>query len=292
MNHDRPMVAQRRCARRRPGATTLLAALLLATVGAGASFGLQLHDAAPAGADGCAPSLSVSKTSGLAPGGEAVSVSGSCFDLNKGVYVAFCVVPPPGSLPTPCGGGIDQSGEGGLSHWISSNPPPEGVDLAVPYGPGGSFRVTMTPSAALNKTVDCRRVSCAIVSRNDHTRSGDRSQDVVIPVTFAADAPVALPAPAPATVPLPTPTTAPDTTTTTVPGTTPSTEPPASETTTAVGTESGDTAELLAAPVASDGGSGSGGAAVAVLVVVLVLLVGAGGLGWRVVRRRSCPSAT
>jgi cobalamin biosynthesis Mg chelatase CobN len=152
----------------------------------------------------------------------------------------------------------------------------------------------MTPSAALNKTVDCRRVSCAIVSRNDHTRTGDRSQDVVIPVTFAADAPVALPAPAPATVPLPAPTAAPDTTTTTVPETTASTEPPTSETTTAVGADSGDTAELLVAPVASDGGSSSGGAAVAVLavVVVVLLLVGAGGLVWRAVRRRSGPSAT
>ena len=33
--------------------------------------------------------------------------------------------------------------------------------------------------------VDCRVVSCSIVTRADHTRAGDRRFDVAVPVTFA-----------------------------------------------------------------------------------------------------------
>ena len=33
---------------------------------------------------------------------------------------------------------------------------------------------------------DCREVRCAVVTRADHTRSEDRSQDVRVPVSFAS----------------------------------------------------------------------------------------------------------
>lgn len=145
----------------------------------------------------CAPSLNVSRTQGLNPAGEQVTISGSCFDVNKGIYVALCVVPPPGALPQPCGGGVDMDGVSGASHWISSNPPPYAIGLTQPYGPGGSFNVQLRPVAAINASVDCRRVQCAIVTRNDHTRGSDRSQDVFVPVTFAEPAPTPPPPPPP-----------------------------------------------------------------------------------------------
>jgi hypothetical protein len=131
--------------------------------------------------------LTVSQTSGLARAGETVTVSGSGYDVNKGIYVAYCVDNGAGAVPTPCGGGADTSGSLGASHWISSNPPSYGEGLAVPYGAGGSFRVQIKVTTKIGD-IDCTKRKCSVVTRNDHTRGGDRSQDVRIPVTFAAAA--------------------------------------------------------------------------------------------------------
>jgi hypothetical protein len=148
--------------------------------------------------------LRASRTDQLDPAGERVTVSGSGYDVSKGIYVAYCVVPPPGMPPGPCGGGEDRAGASGASAWISSNPPPYGVGVATPYGPGGSFTVEVFVRPELNPTTDCRRVRCAIVTRNDHTRSSDRSQDLFLPITFRAESPgPAGPAPAPAPAPAP-----------------------------------------------------------------------------------------
>ena len=185
--------------------------------------------------------LTVSQVHGLSPAGQTVSVAGLGYDTNKGVYVALCVIPPRDVLPTPCGGGIDMEGQAGASQWISSNPPSYGVGLARPYGPGGSFDTTFHLSPMISPTVDCRQVRCAVLTRNDHSRSTDRSQDILVPVAFAAVAPNAASAPsgagrsdvapgaagAPRTAPATTapPTTAP------VPTTTTTTTPPAPEAT-------------------------------------------------------------
>lgn len=134
------------------------------------------------------PALTVSKTTNLRPAGQIVTVKGSGFDTSKGIYVSFCVTPPPGQLPTPCGGGMTTQGAGDLSHWISSNPPSYGVGLAEPYGPKGTFTVKLRVSPTIgtgDTAVDCTKPkACAVVARADHTLSSDRSQDVVIPVTF------------------------------------------------------------------------------------------------------------
>lgn len=131
--------------------------------------------------------LEATPVSGLVDG-QLVSVSGRGYDEAKGIYVAFCVVPAAGAVPSPCGGGVTTEGSTGASYWISSNPPPYGEGLAIPYGPGGSFGVELrvTPTIA---GVDCRRRPCAIVTRNDHTRGSDRSQDVFVPVAFASTPP-------------------------------------------------------------------------------------------------------
>lgn len=112
-------------------------------------------------------------------------MTGSGYDELKGIYVAFCVDNGPGEVPTPCGGGVDTAGASGSSQWISSNPPPYGEGLAIPYTSGGAFTVQLAVSATINDSVDCRHVACAVVTRADHTRPQDRSQDVEVPVTFS-----------------------------------------------------------------------------------------------------------
>ncbi|QNP72795.1 hypothetical protein IAG44_27445 [Streptomyces roseirectus] len=132
--------------------------------------------------------LTVSKTSGLAAAGETVTVSGTGYNTEKGVYVAFCVDNGPGKTPTPCVGGVDMSGESGASVWVSSNPPSYGQGLAKPYGGSGrqgTFSVQLKVRAK-DANTDCAAagVSCAVITRNDHTRGGDQSQTVRVPVTF------------------------------------------------------------------------------------------------------------
>ncbi|KMS76851.1 hypothetical protein ACM01_03170 [Streptomyces viridochromogenes] len=132
--------------------------------------------------------LTVSKSSGLDPDGETVTVTGSGYNTEKGIYVAFCVDNGAGKTPTPCVGGVDMSGESGASAWVSSNPPSYGEGLAKPYegsGHKGSFSVPLKVRAK-DANTDCAKsgVKCAVITRNDHTRGGDQSQTVRIPVTF------------------------------------------------------------------------------------------------------------
>ncbi|HEU5150217.1 MAG TPA: hypothetical protein VFU19_06950 [Iamia sp.] len=199
---------------------------------AAAPLGRQ-RPSAPVSADGLQASdgqrtLRVSQSQGLPAGGGQVGVAGSGYDVDKGIYVALCVVTPPDSPPSPCGGGIDQTGATGASAWVSSNPPSYGAGLATPYGPGGTFSVNVTVAPVIADGFDCRQIQCAIVTRNDHTRTADRTQDIFVPVTFSAgEAPPPVTSP-PATTPT---TTAPPTTlapppapTTTAPAPAPETE--------------------------------------------------------------------
>lgn len=147
-----------------------------------AMTGAATASAAPAG------DLTVSQTDGLTPG-QAVTVSGAGFDEAKGIYVAICVDNGPGATPTPCLGGVDMEGTAGGSAWVSSNPPSYAAGLTTPFGPGGTFEVTLSAVAEdAVAGVDCRAVSCAVTVRYDHTRADDRTGDVLIPITFAADA--------------------------------------------------------------------------------------------------------
>jgi CTP-dependent riboflavin kinase len=126
--------------------------------------------------------LSVNKAT--ARSGSMITVSGKGFDETVGIYLAFCVVPAKGKAPTPCGGGVNKSGVGEGSYWISSNPPPYAVGLIDEYLPGGRFKHTVKISRFIGK-VDCRKVSCAITVRADHLRSDDRTHDLFIPVTIS-----------------------------------------------------------------------------------------------------------
>ena len=112
-----------------------------------------------------------------------ITVTGKRFDESVGIYLAVCVIPKKGFLPTPCGGGVDKAGVGEGSFWISSNPPPYGVGLADPFKPGGRFSYKIKMSKKIGK-FDCKKVRCAVTVRTDHLRSQDRSYDMYIPITF------------------------------------------------------------------------------------------------------------
>lgn len=116
-------------------------------------------------------------------GEKTVTVSGSGFDETVGIYLAFCKLPKSGAAPTPCGGGKNLAGIGEASFWISSNPPPYGINLAIPFQPGGRFTEEVTVSERIGK-VDCRKTRCAITVRADHLREGDRTHDLFIPIKF------------------------------------------------------------------------------------------------------------
>ncbi len=127
--------------------------------------------------------LHVSPISGI-KAGQTLAVTGKNFDKKVGIYVEFCQVVPVGTLPSVCGGGVNVSGSGAASFWISSNPPSYGRNLAIPFKSGGTFRVGLKVQPMIGK-IDCRKVSCAVYVRADHTRTQDRTHDLKIPVTFS-----------------------------------------------------------------------------------------------------------
>ena len=133
--------------------------------------------------------LTVTQSADLDPSGTDVTVSGTGFDESKGIYVAIAVNNGPGKRATPVIGGVDTTGGSGANMWISSNPPGYGKDLAVPFGPDGSFEFDLT-IVAKDAITDCLDPAiapkgCVLAAYMDHTRLADRSADVSIPLTFA-----------------------------------------------------------------------------------------------------------
>jgi hypothetical protein len=122
------------------------------------------------------------KSQRVAPG-SIIKVSGRGFDETIGIYLAICVIPEKGKAPTPCGGGVNKAGLGEASVWISSNAPGYAVGLTDEFLPGGRFIHSLSMSAKIGK-FDCRKVRCAVTVRSDHLRTGDRTQDLFIPITI------------------------------------------------------------------------------------------------------------
>jgi hypothetical protein len=112
-----------------------------------------------------------------------IVITGKGFDETVGIYLAYCLMPKSGAAPTPCGGGVNKSGIGDASFWISSNAPPYAANLAEPFRAGGRFTKSVGVSERIGK-IDCRKSKCALTVRSDHLREGDRSRDLFIPVTF------------------------------------------------------------------------------------------------------------
>jgi hypothetical protein len=126
----------------------------------------------------------LSVTTSVLKGSQTVVVNGSNFDETVGIYLAYCVLPKKGAAPTPCGGGVNKKGIGDASYWISSNPPPYGIGLAIPFQPGGRFSQKLEISKRIG-AIDCTRVTCAVTVRSDHLHEGDRTHDLFIPITFS-----------------------------------------------------------------------------------------------------------
>ena len=129
------------------------------------------------------PKLSVSQTNSLNPNGTSVTVRGTGYDVNKGVYVIVCTQAAPGPQAT-CIGGINIDGSSSSSVWISSNPPNYAVGLTTPFLPDGSFTIELV-IVAKNGALDCTVLKCGVVTRSDHLRYTDRTQDVFVPISFS-----------------------------------------------------------------------------------------------------------
>ena len=65
-----------------------------------------------------------------------------------------------------------------------------GITVSESNGPGGSFTVTLSVVARDPVTgTDCTQVVCSVVTRADHTRTADRSQDTRVRLTFGQPPP-------------------------------------------------------------------------------------------------------
>ena len=128
------------------------------------------------------PKLSVSQTTNLNPSGTSVTVRGTGFDVSKGVYVIVCSQAAPGPQAT-CIGGVNIDGSSSSSVWVSSNPPNYAVGLTTPFQPDGSFIIDLV-IVAKSGALDCTAIRCGVVTRSDHLRYTDRTQDVFVPISF------------------------------------------------------------------------------------------------------------
>ena len=129
------------------------------------------------------PKLSVSQVNHLNPNGTTVTVRGTGYDVNKGVYVIVCTQAAPGPQAT-CIGGVNIDGSSASSVWVSSNPPNYAIGLTTPFSPDGSFTVELVV-VAKSGALDCTILKCGVVTRSDHLRYTDRTQDVFVPITFS-----------------------------------------------------------------------------------------------------------
>src|SRR5690625_3538361 len=168
------------------GATLAVPALISAAIFAAPT---ALADTTETGPDG--QELTVSQTA-LDPEGQTVTVTGTGYRDDVGIYVALCVIPEGDAAPGPCLGGVNMEGEGGASYWIATDPPAYAEGLTIPYGTAGDFEVELEVAPDDGHT-DCLDPAvapngCAISTRADHTRDSDRSADVLIPVTFDGEA--------------------------------------------------------------------------------------------------------
>jgi hypothetical protein len=134
-------------------------------------------------------------TSALLPGDRFV-VSGTGYDPARGIYVAICAIPDdPSVKPGPCLGGVpsqesSEVAEGTIqfapSNWINDDWAWK-LFGARSYDDRdtGTFTAYLEVPATSDDNVDCREVRCGLYTRNDHTASGDRVQDLYVPLGFA-----------------------------------------------------------------------------------------------------------
>ena len=125
--------------------------------------------------------LTVANTKNLADGSSVVAV-GKGYNLNTGIYLTYCVVPAKGKRPELCGP-FDITGQHNDSIWISNNPPIYAALLVQHFDSKGAFKFSIKVTRFIGSQ-DCKKVQCAVLTRADHTDSGNRTADVIVPVTI------------------------------------------------------------------------------------------------------------
>jgi hypothetical protein len=177
-------------------ATAVLAVSLLITLD-------QSAVAAPAGASAAAaaapvttagtagqPTLSIDPASGFKPSGGAIKVVGAGFDTKAGLYVAICHVngSAPPDVKTDCvGGPIPLANTSKAWAHITSSGVAVPGQVSQNWNAQGGFSLTLTlpASDSSSDALDCSKVVCAVITTPD-AETGDTSQNLSIPITYAA----------------------------------------------------------------------------------------------------------
>ncbi|MER3390551.1 MAG: hypothetical protein RJQ01_11015 [Microcella sp.] len=145
--------------------------------------------------------LTVETPDGDAPELDAVSagdrlvVSGEGYDGSRGLYVAVCAIPEQlDGKPGPCLGGVGSQEvdefEEGVVQYAASNWINEAFAWrlfgarAYDDGETGTFTAYLELPPAADENVDCAQVECGLYTRNDHTASADRVQDLYLPLRW------------------------------------------------------------------------------------------------------------
>ena len=119
--------------------------------------------------------VTATPTKKLAQTGAVVTFKFSKMPTKNGLYIQECMAPATkGAAPTVCNS--DQSAQA----WVSA------VKADIAQGAtSAAGKVTMKPVPYFSHG-DCVHTTCVFYILNDHNASSDRSQDQVIPFTFAA----------------------------------------------------------------------------------------------------------
>ncbi|MGD9797907.1 MAG: neocarzinostatin apoprotein domain-containing protein [Acidimicrobiia bacterium] len=146
-----------------------------------------------ASAQTAGPAIAVSKTTGLDPAGDRVTVSGTGYAPGQGLYIQFCPQPG-GALGTAGGRATGCNPDQGNDHTI----------WKTPVAGDGTWSVELAIQSSWGST-NCTTTTCGVFTRRDHMGGAtDFSQDAFLAVQFAAAAePAPTPTPAPTTSAVP-----------------------------------------------------------------------------------------
>ncbi|MFT4122486.1 MAG: hypothetical protein QM635_01480 [Microbacteriaceae bacterium] len=155
------------------------------------------------GADGRTRTLAIAPQDGADPrallAGDRIVVTGRGYDAGQGIYVAICRVPGSAAeKPSPCIGGVPEqrsadAADADRIDWAPSSWINDSWAWRL-FGArswddadAGSFTAYIEVGDPVGEGLDCTAVACAVYTRADHTATADRSQDLAVPVAFAAD---------------------------------------------------------------------------------------------------------
>ena len=119
--------------------------------------------------------ITATPTKNLSQKGAVVTFKFAKMPAKNGLYIQECMAPATkGAVPTVCD--PSQSSQA----WVSAAK----ADIAQGATPG-TGKITMKPVPYFSHG-DCVHTTCVFYILNDHNAAPDRSQDQVIPFTFAA----------------------------------------------------------------------------------------------------------